>query len=264
MLVRIVDDDLLDLVFPGARNVVITPITADGEHLGVAVGEWGGGADARIPTSTVRALSQASMHAALAFRKARLLGENERLATRDSLTGLANRRLFDESLQREVARSQRLATPLSLLVLDVDHFKQVNDTYGHQTGDAVLREVADALVANTKNYDVAARYGGDEFVVLLPGCSREDAMGVARACAPRDRPPGRRGARHHQRRHRHHARQRLRRRAPDGRGRRRALRGQAHRPRPRRRLGAQARGGPRRRSAGAPTRAAPDASSGRV
>jgi diguanylate cyclase (GGDEF)-like protein len=179
MLVRVVDDDLLDLVLPGANNVVISPITADGEHLGVAVGEWGGGHDARIPTSTVRALAQASMHSALALRNARLLGENERLATRDSLTGLANRRLFDESLQREVARAQRLDTPLSLLVLDVDHFKQVNDTYGHQTGDAVLREVSDALVANTKNYDVAARYGGDEFVVLLPGCSRDDAMRVA-------------------------------------------------------------------------------------
>ena len=62
MLVRVVDDDLLDLVLPGARNVVITPITADGEQLGVAVGEWGGGNDARIPTSTVRALAQASMH----------------------------------------------------------------------------------------------------------------------------------------------------------------------------------------------------------
>jgi len=179
MLVRAVDDDLLDLVFPGARNVVVTPITVDGEHLGVAVGEWGGGHDARIPTSTVRALAQASMHTALALRNARLLGENERLATRDSLTGLANRRLFDESLQREVARAERLAAPLSLLVLDVDHFKQVNDTYGHQTGDAVLRGVADALVSNTKNFDVAARYGGDEFVVLLPGCRRDDAMRVA-------------------------------------------------------------------------------------
>ncbi len=179
MLVRIVDDDLLDLVLPGARNVVVAPVTVDGDHLGVAVAEWGGGTDARIPTLTVRALAQASMHTALALRNARLLGENERLATRDSLTGLANRRLFDESLHREVARSQRLGTPLSLLVLDVDHFKQVNDTYGHQTGDAVLREVADALVANTKNFDVAARYGGDEFVVLLPGCSREDAVRVA-------------------------------------------------------------------------------------
>jgi diguanylate cyclase (GGDEF)-like protein len=179
MLVRVADDDLIDLLLPAARNLVVTPITADGEHLGVAVGEWGGGHDARIPTSLVRASAQASMHAALALRNARLLGENERLATRDALTGLANRRLFDESLQREVARAQRLAAPVSLLVFDVDHFKQVNDTYGHQTGDAVLREVADALVANTKNYDVAARYGGDEFVVLLPGCSRDDAVGVA-------------------------------------------------------------------------------------
>jgi diguanylate cyclase (GGDEF)-like protein len=178
-LVRLVDDDLLDLVIPGARNVVVSPITADGENLGVAVGEWGGGADARIPTATVRALAQAAMHTALALHNARLLSENERLATRDSLTGLANRRLFDESLQREVARAQRLAAPLSLLVLDVDHFKQVNDSYGHQIGDAVLREVADALVANTKSFDVAARYGGDEFVLLLPGCSLADAAGVA-------------------------------------------------------------------------------------
>ncbi len=179
MLVRVVDDDLLDLVLPGAHNVVVAPVAVDGEDLGVAVAEWGGGVDARIPTSTVQALSQAAMHTALAMRNARLLGEVERLATRDSLTGLANRRLFDESLQREAARSQRLGTPLSLLVLDVDHFKQVNDSYGHQTGDAVLREVADALVSNTKNFDVAARYGGDEFVVLLPGCRRDDAMRVA-------------------------------------------------------------------------------------
>jgi diguanylate cyclase (GGDEF)-like protein len=179
MLVRTVDDDLLDLVLPSARNVVVAPVTVDGENLGIAVGEWGGGADARIPTTTVNALSQACMHTALALRNARLLGENERLATRDSLTGLANRRLFDESLHREIARSQRLGTPLSMLILDVDHFKQVNDTYGHQTGDAVLREVAGALVANTKNFDVTARYGGDEFVVLLPGCSRDNAIGVA-------------------------------------------------------------------------------------
>jgi diguanylate cyclase (GGDEF)-like protein len=179
MLVRTVDDDLLDLVLPAARNVVIAPIAVDGEELGVVVGEWGGGRDARIPTATVGGLAQAAMHTALSLRNARLMGENERLATRDSLTGLANRRLFDESLQREVARAHRLAAPLSLLVLDVDHFKQVNDTYGHQIGDSVLREVAEALVANTKNYDVAARYGGDEFVVLLPGCRRVDALRVA-------------------------------------------------------------------------------------
>ncbi len=179
ILVRLVDDDLLDLVLPGARNVVVAPVAVDGQDLAVAVAEWGGGADARIPTSTVQALAQAATHTALALRNAQLMGEIERLATRDSLTGLANRRLFDESLHRELARSQRLASPLSLLVLDVDHFKQVNDTYGHQTGDDILRQVANALLATTKNFDVAARYGGDEFVVLLPGCSRDDALGVA-------------------------------------------------------------------------------------
>ena len=179
ILVRLVDDDLLDLVLPGARNVVVAPVAVDGQDLGVAVAEWGGGSEARIPTSTVQALAQAATHTALALRNAQLMAEIERLATRDSLTGLANRRLFDESLHRELARSQRLGSPLSLLVLDVDHFKQVNDTYGHQTGDAILRQVANAIVANTKNFDVTARYGGDEFVVLLPGCGRDDAMGVA-------------------------------------------------------------------------------------
>jgi diguanylate cyclase (GGDEF)-like protein len=143
------------------------------------VAEWGGGTEARIPRATVQAFAQASMHTALALRNAELLGEVERLATRDSLTGLANRRLFDESLNREAARSQRLGAPLSLLVFDIDHFKQVNDSYGHQTGDRVLREVAAALVTNTKGFDVAARYGGDEFVVLLPGCKLDDAQRVA-------------------------------------------------------------------------------------
>ena len=119
------------------------------------------------------------MHAALAFRNAQLLDEVERLATRDALTGLANRRLFQESIVREAARCRRLDTPLSLVVVDVDHFKQVNDTYGHPVGDALLREVAGCLVASTKDFDVAARYGGDEFVLLLPDCGADDALAVA-------------------------------------------------------------------------------------
>jgi two-component system, cell cycle response regulator len=178
-LVRTLDDDLLDDVLPGATNVVVVPVGADGEDLGVAVGEWGGDNEARIPMLTVQAFVQAATQTALALRNAALLDEVERLATRDALTGLANRRLFDESLRREAARSSRLGMPLSLLVMDVDHFKQVNDTYGHQSGDAVLREVADAIVTHTKSFDVAARYGGDEFVVLLPNCAGVDAVRVA-------------------------------------------------------------------------------------
>jgi diguanylate cyclase (GGDEF)-like protein len=123
------------------------------------------------------------------LRNSGLLSEIEHLATRDGLTGLANRRLFEESLQREVARSHRRKAPLALVVLDVDHFKHVNDTVGHQAGDAVLREVARAMVGNTKASDLPARYGGDEFVVLLPDCTGDDALAVAerlRAAVARD------------------------------------------------------------------------------
>jgi len=177
--VRALDDDLLEAVLPDARNVVIAPVIADDDRFGIVVGEWGGREAARIPVLTVRALAQAAMHTGSALHTAALLDEVERLATRDSLTGIANRRLFDESLGIEAARAQRLRTSLSLIVFDVDHFKQINDAYGHLAGDDVLRSVADSIVASTKSFDVAARYGGDEFVLLLPSCDTDQAMSVA-------------------------------------------------------------------------------------
>ena len=176
------------------------------------------------------------MHTASALHTAALLDEVERLATRDSLTGIANRRLFDESLGREAARAQRLRTSLSLIVFDIDHFKQINDAYGHLTGDAVLRSVADAIVASTKSFDLAARYGGDEFVLLLPGCDHDHAIARGRARAGRDRAPGARRAGHRECGARHDARERHRRRPAALRRRRRALRGEAQRPRPCRRV----------------------------
>jgi two-component system cell cycle response regulator len=179
LLVRTLEDGLLDALLPDARNVVVAPVVSDDEHFGIVAAEWGGRDDAQIPVLTVRALAQAGMHTGSALHTAALIDEVERLATRDSLTGIANRRLFDESLVREAARAQRLNTPLSLVVFDVDHFKQINDTYGHMVGDSVLRTVAESIVESTKSFDVAARYGGDEFVLLLPGCNRADAVGVA-------------------------------------------------------------------------------------
>ena len=94
--------------------------------------------------------------------------ELEALATTDGLTGLKNRRTFGGKLAEEHARAVRYHQPLSLLLLDVDKFKQYNDTFGHPAGDAVLRQVAQALEHSARDTDVAARYGGEEFVLILP------------------------------------------------------------------------------------------------
>ncbi|THC40637.1 hypothetical protein C2862_21130 [Massilia sp. Mn16-1_5] len=102
------------------------------------------------------------------------------LALKDGLTQLANRRAFDSALSREYARAKRSNAPVSLLMIDVDHFKQYNDHYGHPAGDACLRQVAKALSAQvTRETDLPARYGGEEFVVLLPATDACGAKAVA-------------------------------------------------------------------------------------
>jgi diguanylate cyclase (GGDEF)-like protein len=178
-LKRSLDDDRLGGLLPGAVNVVMVPIGADGSRDGVLAAEWGPRRRARIRTMTLRTLEQEAVHASLALRHRALLDEVELLATRDHLTGLANRRLLEETLALEVPRSARAERPVSLLVFDVDHFKDVNDELGHPAGDAVLRTVADALARRTKASDLAARLGGDEFAVVLPDCSASDAVRVA-------------------------------------------------------------------------------------
>ncbi len=105
-----------------------------------------------------------------------------RLAHIDGLTGLANRRRFDEQLDLELRRLRRLNEPLSLVMMDVDHFKKFNDAYGHQAGDDCLRQVATALAtALHRPADLAARYGGEEFAAILPGTDAEGAVRVAEA-----------------------------------------------------------------------------------
>ncbi len=103
----------------------------------------------------------------------------EAMATTDGLTGLKNHRAFQEKLQLEFEYAARYSTPLSLLILDVDNFKQYNDTYGHPAGDVVLKEVAMLLQSAARTTDFVARYGGEEFVVVLPQTSSEDALRAA-------------------------------------------------------------------------------------
>ncbi|MBI3681482.1 MAG: diguanylate cyclase [Acidobacteria bacterium] len=102
-------------------------------------------------------------------------------ATHDALTGLWNRRSILESLEREQIRAAREGAPVGLLMLDLDHFKKVNDTYGHLAGDMVLQEAARRLQLSVRQYDGVGRYGGEEFLVVLPGCDEPALRGRAEA-----------------------------------------------------------------------------------
>jgi diguanylate cyclase (GGDEF)-like protein len=97
-----------------------------------------------------------------------LQGALQEQAIRDSLTGCFNRRYFDETLERELWRARREGYPLSLVIFDLDYFKQINDTYGHQAGDEALRQLASQLRSDIRHEDVLCRYGGEEFVILMP------------------------------------------------------------------------------------------------
>ncbi|MGX6449246.1 diguanylate cyclase, partial [Patulibacter sp. S7RM1-6] len=103
----------------------------------------------------------------------------EREAHTDALTGIANRRRFDDLLARTLDLAHEHGVPVSLLMVDLDHFKRVNDEHGHASGDLVLQAAADALRVNTRAGDVAARFGGEEFAVLLPGAAPDVALGIA-------------------------------------------------------------------------------------
>ncbi len=107
-----------------------------------------------------------------------LLARVEAMARTDELTGLANRRALDEEIRRELARSQRLGHQVTVAMLDVDHFKAYNDRRGHPAGDALLREAANAWRIAIRETDFIAHYGGEEFVVILPGCPPGNAPDV--------------------------------------------------------------------------------------
>lgn len=100
-------------------------------------------------------------------------------ASHDALTGLWNRAAILDTVQRETARHQRTASPLGIIMADVDHFKKINDTHGHLTGDIILREVAQRMVGSVRNYDFVGRYGGEEFLIVLPHCGLDDLVAGA-------------------------------------------------------------------------------------
>jgi predicted signal transduction protein with EAL and GGDEF domain len=113
-----------------------------------------------------------------AIEISRLVSRLEGLARTDPLTGVPNRRVWEEELPRELERARRTGTGVCLAMIDLDNFKAYNDRHGHQAGDLVLKEAASAWRAEVRSTDLLARFGGEEFVLLLPACALDDAVRI--------------------------------------------------------------------------------------
>lgn len=148
------------------EDILIAPIHDDRQSVWAVVG-LESNRSGTYSQSELQLLKTIMANVSTALTKARMYTEMEKLATIDGLTQIANHRKFQDILSLEMERSQRYNTPLTLLLMDIDHFKKFNDTYGHPVGDLVLQMVAKALQGSIRNTDYCARYGGEEFVVVL-------------------------------------------------------------------------------------------------
>ena len=189
MLVANLDEGLdspLAVVLSGARNLAILPIRTQ-RGRGVVIVEHGARAGTRMEQRIVAMVERYRDELSSRLSTLWLIDSLREAAERDALTGLANRARLLDALHAATQRSARQHDPLCVAMIDVDHFKQVNDTLGHSAGDAVLRTVADALRGTVRAYDLVARYGGEEFVVLFPGIHIDEAAVIAeriRAAVP--------------------------------------------------------------------------------
>ncbi len=175
--------DALPLCVPGERwtdvprSAAVVPLAADGRVVGV-VAAWDPRPD-RIGETEMEFLRLLGALAPLPLRSARQYEALDRRASEDALTGLPNRRTFEARLAAASSHFERYQRPFSLLILDVDHFKKFNDTWGHEAGDRVLQHVAELVRASVREVDLPARLGGEEFVVLLPETPLMAAVEVA-------------------------------------------------------------------------------------
>lgn len=178
---------LLDLNLPGCHGYEIARlIRLNPDWLRVAVVYLSSENDERVQTKAVgyggedfltKPISDSRLISAVSVRAARSRQLSEAI-DRDGLTGLLTHARIKEQLQREVQRSKRMASPLSVAMLDLDHFKKVNDTYGHATGDRVIRALAQLLRQRLRQTDIVGRYGGEEFVVILTECPAAQAKSI--------------------------------------------------------------------------------------
>jgi len=161
---------------PRAGQYVCVPMTAQGEVLGVmhlrSTRIAAESADGSTHLNEPLAVTLAE-HAALALTNIKLRATLRLQSVRDPLTGLFNRRYMEETLERELRRAERSQGPLGVVMLDLDHFKLFNDTHGHGAGDVVLHELSALLKAQVRGADIACRYGGEEFALILPAMPRD-------------------------------------------------------------------------------------------
>ncbi len=178
-------------MLPSGVLQLVVPLVAGGRSLGALEVTLG----APLGVDDVKVLELLAAGAAVALQNAHLYQETQRLATTDPLTGLSNYRHFHELLKLEVQRARRMEYAVGLLMMDLDHFKLINDRHGHPAGDQALREIADVLRKRLRRTDVIGRIGGEEFAAILPGDGPEEVAIVAEKLrkAVEDLPPVRGG-----------------------------------------------------------------------
>lgn len=169
-------------VCPLVKNseIVLTlPLTLKGKNLGWLVFD---NMLSRVPIATedILSLRQFSAQIALAIDNARLFEKVQELSNYDELTKLALRRFFNENLSQEIYRSKRFNLMLSLIIIDIDYFKGINDTYGHLLGDEALKAVSEVIRSSLRQTDMPCRYGGDEILIMLPRTSGEEAKNISK------------------------------------------------------------------------------------
>ena len=169
--------DCPDPCFEGARSEVNLPLISFGENIGVLV--CSSKAHNAFQENDIKALESVADIVATAVQNARYVERVKQLAYRDGLTGVFNRRYFEQKLLEEMARSLRFGKNVAVLMIDLDHFKSVNDEFGHILGDEVLRQCSQVFWKLLRKVDIICRYGGEEFAIILPETSASSATNVA-------------------------------------------------------------------------------------